>query len=89
MPRPSRWFAAEDVLNGRVNLDGYPLRYILLHPLPSTGFRITFAGRQQANASADLLLSAVEFLESRGWELVNLDRAEHVYHAVMRRAQGS
>jgi len=85
MPRPARWISAEDVLNGRVSLDAYPGRYVLLHPLPSSGPRIVWNGRQQNEAYADLLLSAVEFLETRGWELVNLDRSEHILNAVMRR----
>ena len=27
-PRPPRWFFADDILTGRVNLDGYPFRYL-------------------------------------------------------------
>ena len=84
-PRPRRWFAAEDIVRGRVNLDGYPGRYILLHPIPSDGPQLSWSGKQQSDAHADLLLSAVELLETRGWELVNLDRAEHILNAVMRR----
>ncbi|HYN93430.1 MAG TPA: hypothetical protein VES42_06245 [Pilimelia sp.] len=28
LPRPPRWFIADDILAGRISLDGYPFRYI-------------------------------------------------------------
>jgi len=34
-PRPPRWFVADDILAGRVNLDGYPFRYIYVSIPPA------------------------------------------------------
>ncbi len=81
-PRPPRMFFAGDILTGRVQLDGYPVRYILITPTPTQSLSIAFSGRRGADAMLDTVFSAVEFLETRGWELVCLDQGTL---AVMRR----
>lgn len=79
-PRPPRIFVAADILTGRVSLDGYPLRYIYITPSLSSvfsgqgGFRFTTGN----NGPPDEMLSAVEFLETRGWEMVTIDIKAHV-----------
>jgi hypothetical protein len=73
-PRPPRWFSADDILAGRVSLDGYPFRYIYISAEPSEGFRVTFAGPGTIAAAVDLVFSAAEFLESRGWQVVNFEQ---------------
>jgi hypothetical protein len=72
-PRPPRLFVADDILSGRVRLDGYPFRYILIGPSVSSSLGVTFGGRPATNALLDLVLSAAELLESQGWELVSVD----------------
>jgi hypothetical protein len=87
-PRPPRVFRANEVHTGRVNLDGYPFRYVVLaptSPLPAVAVsdhatdRFT---RGTENTMFDEVLSAVEFLETRGWELVSMDQG---FVACMRR----
>lgn len=80
-PRPPRIFVANDVLTGRVSLHGYPLRYIYLTPSFSSVWRKGSAGYRFGtgnNGPADELLSAVELLESQGWEVVTIDIQGHV-----------
>lgn len=74
LQRPSRIFAARDILNGAVSLDGYPFRYIVVGAAPEQALSTALGGRRAANQLLDTLLSAVEFLESRGWALVNTDQ---------------
>jgi hypothetical protein len=82
LPRPPRWFVADDILAGRVDLDGYPFRYIYVSIAPSV---ITpFSGRGYA-AKVDGVFSAVEMLESRGWELVNFEQSGQI--AYLRRTR--
>lgn len=85
LPRPPRLFVADDILTGRVQLDGYPFRYIIIgpSPSPSQAFSTAFGGRQGANNMLDVILTAVEFLEERGWDLVSIDQGGTI--AVMRR----
>jgi hypothetical protein len=77
MPRPSRWVLADDVLAGRVNLDGYPLRYIYLTMSPMAGLSV-LGGKAAYQARIDGVFTAVEFLETRGWELVNFEQGGQV-----------
>jgi hypothetical protein len=72
-PRPPRLFLADDILSGRVRLDGYPFRHILVVPSMSTSLGAAFGGRAGANSLLDMVLSAAEFLEPQGWELVSVD----------------
>jgi hypothetical protein len=72
--RPPRWFSADDILAGRVSLDGYPFRFIWITGQPSEGFRVTFAGPSAQVALVDRVLSAAELLESRGWQVVNFEQ---------------
>jgi hypothetical protein len=83
LPRPPRLFIADDIYTGRVQLDGYPFRYIIIGSSPSRAFSTAFSGRQGANHMLDAILSAVEFLEDRGWDLVSVDQGGTI--AVMRR----
>lgn len=75
-PRPSRVFRANDILTGRVVLDGYPFRYIVLGPAVSVSSMVGTAFNRGAgeNSMFDEVLTAVEFLETRGWELVSMDQ---------------
>jgi hypothetical protein len=82
-PRPPRWFSADDILSGRVTLDGYPFQYIYITAQPSDGFRITFAGPATIAAAVDRVFSAAEFLESRGWQVVSFE--QHGQVAYLRR----
>ncbi|MFI7067529.1 hypothetical protein ACIBL3_41495 [Kribbella sp. NPDC050124] len=66
LPRPPRVFRADHVLSGQVRLDGYPFRYIALTAEGHLG-----------NQAFDVVLSAVEFLETVGWELVNFTDNAH------------
>ncbi|GAA2506327.1 hypothetical protein [Winogradskya humida] len=68
LPRPPRRFVAEDVLAGRVNLDGYPFRYIYLGIPYRLDFRLGDVGEL---ARVDVVMSAVELLETRGWEFLH------------------
>jgi hypothetical protein len=78
--RPPRIFSADDILAGRVLLDGYPFRYIYVTPSASSlfsggaGFRLKTGN----NGPPDQMLSAVELLEARGWEVVTVDVSAHV-----------
>lgn len=80
LPRPPRIFAADEILTGRVQLDGYPFRYIYI--VPSAGSLLAGGGRYRFktgnNGPPDEMLTAVEFLETRGWELVTIDISGHV-----------
>lgn len=69
-PRPPRWFVADDILAGRVNLDGYPFRYIYVSITPT--IPTPFSGAAYA-ARVDAVFAAVEMLEARGWEVVNFE----------------
>jgi hypothetical protein len=82
-PRPPRIFSADDILTGRVSLDAYPFRYVYITPSPSSVFANMYRFRSGYNISADQVLSAVELLETRGWEMVTVDPSVHV--ACMRR----
>ena len=73
MQRPPRIFQAQDILSGRVSLDGYPFRYICLSLSTSMALGTAFSGRSGAEAR-DEILSAAEFLETRGWEVVTIDQ---------------
>jgi len=76
LPRPSRVFRANDVLAGRVMLDSYPFRYIVLGPAASVSSMVgaAFDRAGTENSLLDEVLTAVEFLETRGWELVSMDQ---------------
>jgi hypothetical protein len=75
-PRPSRVFRADDIATGRAVLDGYPFRYIVLGPSMSVSTALGAAFNRSAgeNAMFDEVLTAVEYLETRGWELVSMDQ---------------
>lgn len=65
---------------------GYPFRYIYLTPSASSlfsggGFKLKTGN----NGPPDQLLSAVELLETQGWELVNVDISGHA--ACLRRVR--
>ena len=77
-PRPPRWFAADDILSGRVSLDAYPLRFIYVTAQPSEGVRITLAGPATIAAAVDRVFSAAELLESRGWQVVCFEQRGQV-----------
>lgn len=70
LPRPPRRVLAHDVLSGRADMDAYPFRYMYLSAPPA----IARSGRKVFDGEADVVLAAVELLETRGWELVNLDQ---------------
>jgi hypothetical protein len=78
LPRPSRRLIARDVLAGQVNVDAYPFRYMYLSVPPPVRH-----GRAEFDAQVDVVLATVELLETRGWELVNLDQLGTI--AFMRR----
>ncbi|BCJ59188.1 hypothetical protein [Micromonospora endophytica] len=84
-PRPPRVFAADDILSGRVSLDAYPFRYIYVTPSLSSVFagRFNYRLKTGNNGPPDEMLTAVELLETRGWEVVTVDASGHV--TVMRR----
>jgi hypothetical protein len=75
-PRPSRVFRAGDIATGRAVLDGYPFRYIVVGPSMSVSTAVSAAFNPGGgeNAMFDEVLTAVEFLETRGWELVSMDQ---------------
>jgi hypothetical protein len=83
VPRPPRWFVADDILAGRVNLDGYPFRYIYISIPASITTPFSGAGY---GARVDAVFTAVELLETRGWELVNFEMSGKV--AYLRRTVG-
>ena len=74
-PRPSRLFSSDDVLNGQAKLDDYPLRYICLVPPMGGRMRTAVSFGIKAMDEVDKILSAVELLETQGWEVVTLDQA--------------
>jgi len=74
-PFEQRLVSSTDVLEGTVDLNTYPHRYLLVHA--DTGIT---ASRQ----AMPRLLAAVEALEGQSWELVNILAKENFY-AVMRR----
>jgi hypothetical protein len=76
--RPPRWFIADDVLSGRVSLDGYPFRYIYISIAPNVGVSAIFGGGPGYAARVDGVFSAVELLEARGWQLVNFDQGGQI-----------
>jgi hypothetical protein len=84
--RPSRVFRASEILSGQVALDGYPFRYIIVLPAQPLGRLTGIAGNRGAgeNWTFDEVLTAVEFLEASGWELVSLDQG---FVACMRRVR--
>ncbi len=79
--RPPRWFSADDLLNGRVSLDGYPFRFVWITATPSGGGLRVVSGSQSAQAArVDMVMSAAEMLEARGWHVVNFeDRGQIAY----------
>ena len=83
-PRPSRVFRANDIATGRAVLDGYPFRYIVVGPSMSVSTAVNAAFNRAAgeNTMFDEVLTAVEYLETRGWELVSMDQG---FVACMRR----
>jgi len=72
-PDAPRLFVAGDILAGRVSLDGYPFRHVCLCPFSTSDVRPGRDTREEVDGRLDLLLSATELLETRGWELVNVD----------------
>ncbi|WP_261164504.1 hypothetical protein [Microbacterium sp. Marseille-Q6965] len=66
--RPARMIPAKDVLEGRWTGDGYPFRYVVVWHSKELVARYR-------NQMMDTVLSAVEVLEGRGWELVSVDEA--------------
>lgn len=83
LPRPSRKFVAEDVLAGRVDLTNYPFRYIFLTVPDRFGQQPGHAGLL---ARADVVFTAVELLETQGWEFLHVLEGGQV--AYMRRVAG-
>ncbi|GAB3982616.1 hypothetical protein V1634_25850 [Plantactinospora veratri] len=71
--RPTRAFFVDDILQGRVNLDAYPLRYIRLGFPGNSTARAMYGTTPAIVELLDRMFSAVELLESRGWELVLLE----------------
>lgn len=69
--RPRRMIHATDVLEGRWTGDGYPFRYVVVW------YNKELVAKAR-NKMMDTLLSAVELLETRGWELVTVDEAVSV-----------
>lgn len=86
-PRPPRLYVATDILSGRVNLDDFPFRYICVGPPASSAFGAGFRGRSGVNETLDQVFSAVELLETRGWELAGIDRAGTIV-VLRRRSHG-
>jgi hypothetical protein len=80
LPRPSRKFVAEDVLAGRVDLTNYPFRYIFL-TVPDRPNHVP--GHAGLLARADVIFTAVELLETQGWEFLHVLEGGQV--AYMRR----
>ncbi|MEV4518192.1 hypothetical protein AB0K00_55710 [Dactylosporangium sp. NPDC049525] len=74
-PFEQRLVSSADVLDGTVDLDDYPHRYLMIQA--DTGFS---ASRQ----AMPRLLAAIEALEDQEWTLVNILARDNFY-AVMRR----
>jgi hypothetical protein len=72
LPRPPRVFEADDILSGRVSLDEYPFRLIYLVIAFSSYFADTSVHPSDL-PRLDVLLSAAELLEGRGWQVVSVD----------------
>lgn len=75
-PRPRRFIRANDVLSGQWTGEGYPFRYVVIWHNKEIVTKVR-------NSMIDTVLSAVELLESRGWQLVTLD--ESMSQACLRR----
>ncbi|AGZ43024.1 hypothetical protein [Actinoplanes friuliensis] len=71
-PRPPRLFEADDVLSGRISLDGYPFRLIYL-VISAASFYAGTSIHPGDLGRVDVLLSAAELLETRGWQTVSVD----------------
>ena len=54
LPCPPRWFIADDLLAGRVTLDGYPFRYIYVSINPA--ITTPFSGTSGHAARVDAVL---------------------------------
>jgi hypothetical protein len=76
-PFEQRLVFSADVLDGTVDLDAYPHRYLLVHA--DTGMS---ASRQ----AIPRLLAAIEVLEDQEWELVNVLARDTLYAIVRRPA---
>jgi hypothetical protein len=85
-PRPPRIFTAEQILSGQVSLDGYPWRYVCIGLSPGRALGSALSGRAGADTRLDEVLWAAEFLESRGWEVLNIEGGTLVY--MRRKLQG-
>jgi hypothetical protein len=72
--RPPRIFTADQILTGQILLDSYPWRYVCIGLSPSTALGTALGGRAGADARLDQVLSAAEYLEGRGWEVVSIDQ---------------
>jgi hypothetical protein len=75
LPRPPRWFIADDILAGRVDLDAYPFTFIYVTGPPNDMVSAPRAGRAAYQALVDRVFSAAELLEARGWQVVNFEGA--------------
>ena len=62
------------MLSGKVNLDHYPFRFICIGLSPGSVLSSGLGGFAGANSRLDKVLTAIEFLETRGWQLVSLDQ---------------
>lgn len=62
-PPPPRWFKAEDVLSGQVQLHSYPLPFVA----------IGAPGTLRGLRAIEITMAAAELLESQGWRVVNFD----------------
>jgi hypothetical protein len=74
-PAEMRRFSTADVLDGDIDLDAYPHRYVFL---------FADTALSKVRMGMPRLLEAIEVLEGQGWELVNVLAKENFY-AVMRR----
>ncbi|MEV8506990.1 hypothetical protein AB0368_19570 [Actinoplanes sp. NPDC051475] len=72
LPRPPRIFEADDILSGRVSLDGYPFGLIYLVIAYSSYYADTPIHPSDL-PRVDVLLSAAELLETRGWQIAGVD----------------
>ncbi|BFU46276.1 hypothetical protein [Krasilnikovia sp. MM14-A1004] len=72
LPRPPRIFEADDVLSGRVSLDGYPFNLIYL-VISFAAYHADTRIHPSDLPRVDVLLSAAELLETRGWQVVSVD----------------
>lgn len=72
LPRPPRIFEADDILSGRVSLDDYPFTLVYLVIALSSYYADTKIHPSDLGR-VDVLLSAAELLESRGWQTISVD----------------